>query len=274
MLHTLPFKSSSDRRVSLAWTTAIQRTRCVLHPSLPFHPVGYHFVANHSSRLMQQFRSSTMSGLRPPTRYTATAPPSALNEITDSQANARVAAAMPPPSHGLKRPNTDYRELCPQLSTTCGIPRPGTDRVSRSETAQPDAKRKPQSLVERAGEYKPTKSQLPPPKVSATKATSIVNLAVSYTMMCIFLTVPNLLPGLATSIAPVATEPHPRWAVRSPPWLPHMAIISGFTTSRHPAFHGCLRFWLQRTASPVMSRIGRQGPAVVGLIDGSRGLSP
>ncbi|KAH8908956.1 hypothetical protein BR93DRAFT_519769 [Coniochaeta sp. PMI_546] len=222
-----------------------------------------------------QFRSSTMSGLRPPTRYTATAPPSALNEITDSQANARIAAAMPPPSHGLKRPNTDYRELCPQLSTTRGIPRPGTDRVSQSETAQPDAKRKPQSLVERAGEYKPTKSQLPPPKVTATKATSIVNLAVSYTMMCIFLTVPIFFcRALQHRSHQGATEPHPRWAVRSPPWLPHMAIIFGFTISRHPAFHGCLRFWLQRTASLVMSRIGRRGPAVAALINGSRDLSP
>ncbi|OIW29670.1 hypothetical protein CONLIGDRAFT_680499 [Coniochaeta ligniaria NRRL 30616] len=95
-----------------------------------------------------------MSGLRPPTRYTAAAQPSALNEITDSQANARAAGAMPPPQHGLKRPNTDY--------------------------PQPDAKRKPLSLAERAGEFPKSKSHLPPPKVSAaaaTKATSIVNLA-------------------------------------------------------------------------------------------------
>ncbi|KAB5545637.1 hypothetical protein GE09DRAFT_215143 [Coniochaeta sp. 2T2.1] len=102
---------------------------------------------------MQQFRSSTMSGLRPPTRYTATAAPSAaLNEISDSQANARAAAAMPPPPHGTKRPNTDY--------------------------PQPDAKRKP--LWEQAGEYeKPKKSHLPPPKVLSkvtTKPSSIVGL--------------------------------------------------------------------------------------------------
>ncbi|KAJ9155951.1 Kinesin-like protein [Coniochaeta hoffmannii] len=94
-----------------------------------------------------------MTGLRQPTRYNIAAPSSALNEISDSQANARAAAAMPPPPHGLKRQNTDY-------------------------PVQPDAKRKPPSLAERAGEYKP-KSQLPPPRVPtavATKATSIVNL--------------------------------------------------------------------------------------------------
>jgi hypothetical protein len=153
--------------------------------TVPFRSDIPQCFADPEHHILQQFRSSTMTGLRQPTRYAATAPSLALNEISDSQANARAAVAMPPPPHGLKRHNTDYREPCPSASMSGGIPRLVTDRVSPTEAAPPDAKRKPPSLVERAGEYKP-KSQLPPPKVStavATKATSIVSLTVSTSIL-------------------------------------------------------------------------------------------
>ena len=149
-----------------------------------------------------------MTGLRQPTRYNIAAPSSALNEISDSQANARAAAAMPPPPHGLKRQNTDYREPRPLSSTSCGVPRFGADRVSQTEAVQPDAKRKPPSLAERAGEYKP-KSQLPPPRVPtavATKATSIVNLTVS-TLPLNIRTIPIPVPVDGNAILSITTRP-------------------------------------------------------------------
>lgn len=138
---------------------------------------------------MQTFRQSAMSGLRPPTKYStiATAVPSALHEISDSQSNARAlaATAMLPPQHGMKRPNTEYRELLLPAIDQRRLCRTQTNETLGSETAQPDAKRKP--IYERAGEYKPTKLQPPVSKTSAlptvSKGTSMINLAVSASLL-------------------------------------------------------------------------------------------
>ncbi|KAK2069441.1 hypothetical protein P8C59_004023 [Phyllachora maydis] len=98
------------------------------------------------------------SGLRFPTQYPSAAI-SGLQEISESQSNARAMAAVPPPLQGVKRPYS-------------------------GNAAQPEPKRK--LFIERGGECGPSKMQMQPPTATpaarpAVKGSSIAMLATTST---------------------------------------------------------------------------------------------
>jgi hypothetical protein len=140
-----------------------------------------------------------MSRLQPPkisysstTTANATANAAPLNEITQSQSNARAAGTLPP-QHGTKRPGAEYREH------SGPFPQGGNnvDSVSRAVTVQPDAKRKP--YPSQGAEFKATKGgAIPKPTSIAAgfKGTSIANLVSFGGCLCSACSISNGFPNV------------------------------------------------------------------------------